>query len=466
MVSLSNTETRISALALFGLSYGFLCGGPFGIESAVGAEGGIASIIGLIIFGIFWGLPQTLVAAELTAAFPESGSVVTWLETGLDRRWAAVGVGCFVFSQIFDLAIYSGQIVAYAGGLYPTFIAGSPAAVVFQCCIVLCVGAANLLGLTVITKVVILMLFITLTPFILIPLIASSRAMQFNWDAVTVIPAPTPLRIANLCSVLLWTFQGMFNVASCANLVHNPSVIYPRVLLAVTFCLVCTYAIPIAYGVALYSNIDEWSSGTFTDVANSVSPFLGDWVIIGAALANLIGGLCGTQLYALLIARLAESQLLPLGKVVDQELARKTDEGIPRAAIALLTLTTMGLQFLDFTQIVAIDTALNLVGFFLVSISYLRLRIIAPDLDRPYRVPGGQQGAFLIGGCCVIFALFAFAIVCWGEWFSSIITVIVVLLLYAIAGYTQVGVAGTKHDDDNVDDNSELYVMLAGQNSL
>lgn len=458
----TGSTTRISALALFGLSYGFLCGGPFGIESAVGAMGGIASIVGLLIFGIFWGLPQTLVAAELTAAFPESGSVLSWLEAGLGRRWAAVGVGCFVFSQIFDLAIYSGQIVAYTSGLYPSFITGSPVAIVFQCCIVLCVGAANLLGLTVITKVVILMLFVTLTPFILIPLVASSRAMQFNWNAVTVIPAPTPLRIANLCSVLLWTFQGMFNVASCANLVHNPSVVYPRVLLAVTFCLVCTYAIPIAYGVALWPNTtDEWSSGTFTDVASFVQPFLGDWVLIGAAFANLIGGLCGTQLYALLISRLAESQLLPLGKVVGGELARKSEEGIPKAAIAFLTMTTMGLQFLDFTQIVAIDTALNLAGFFLVSTSYLRLRIIAPDLDRPYRVPGGQVGAFLIGGCCVIFAVIAFAIVCWGEWFASITTVIVVLLLYAVAGYTQVIIlAEEAKNDDNVDDDtSELLLQ-------
>ena len=108
----------------------------------------------------------------------------------------------------------------------------------------------------------------------------------------------------------------------------------------------------------------------------------------------------------------------------------------------------MGLQFLDFTQIVAIDTALNLAGFFLVSVSYLRLRFISPQLNRPYKVPGGNIGANMIGGCCVIFSIFAFAIVCWGEWFASITTVVAVLSLYFIAGFSQV----------TPEDNEELLV--------
>jgi hypothetical protein len=241
----------------------------------------------------------------------------------------------------------------------------------------------------------------------------------------------------------LWTFQGSQNVASCADSVLDASVVYPRVLIAVTVAQVLTYAIPIAYGVALVPTDQTlWQTGTLANVGTVASPFLGNWVLFGGAMSGIIGGLTSTHLYALLIARLAESELLPLGdfgRVLKVRGGRflffPAVPGVPSAAIVLLTCTTLCLQFIDFTHIVATDTAMNIFAFFLVAVSYLRLRLIARSLERPFRVPGGNFGAFAVGGCCASFAVLAFAIVCWGEWYAALSTALAVVIFYWASQY-------------------------------
>lgn len=200
------TAAKLSPLALLGLTYAYIASGPYGIEPAVAAGGALLSIAGLVAFALLWALPQALLAAELTAAMPESGSVVVWLERGVGRRWAAVGAGCLVLSQIFDLAIFTGQVIGYASQLYPALGAGTAAAIATQVALCVAVAAANLSGLGVVTGVLVSSLLVTVTPFVLAPFAAAARGVAFDTRAILARPQLSAPSLSSLCSLLLWTY--------------------------------------------------------------------------------------------------------------------------------------------------------------------------------------------------------------------------------------------------------------------
>lgn len=428
------TAARLSPLALLCFTYAYISSGPYGIEPAVGAGGPLLTLIGLVVFAVCWALPQALLAAELTAAMPQQGSVVLWLERGVGRRWAAVGAGCLVLSQVFDLAIFSGQVVAYASQIYPALGAQTVAAIVTQIALVAAVAAANLAGLGVVTSVLVGSLLITVTPFALAPIVAAARGVQFDASAVIAQPPQSASSLAALASMLLWTYQGFFNVSNVAGSIDDAQRAYPRVLVSVTLLLVVTYAVPIIYGVALLPDTSAWGVGTFSDVGSAAAPWVGQWVLVGACVANTMGGLSGMALYSTLLARVAERRLLPLG-AVGAALARTSQRGVPFYSIIFFTVTTMGLQFLDFTNIVAADTMLNLAGFAVVAVAYLRLRVIEPDLARPFRVPGGELGARVVGGACLVFAALMSLIIVAGEWYAVVVTAVSAGVFYVAAGF-------------------------------
>ena len=66
-------KRSISAFRLAMITYFFTCGGPFGIESAVGAAGPLYSLIAVFAIPIFWALPQALMSAELSLMMNQNG---------------------------------------------------------------------------------------------------------------------------------------------------------------------------------------------------------------------------------------------------------------------------------------------------------------------------------------------------------------------------------------------------------
>ena len=53
----------IGAIGLAFIAFVSVCGGPFGIEDAVGAAGPLVTLISLLVLGVFWALPQALMTA-------------------------------------------------------------------------------------------------------------------------------------------------------------------------------------------------------------------------------------------------------------------------------------------------------------------------------------------------------------------------------------------------------------------
>lgn len=81
-----NRETKINPkltlLPLIALIFYEVSGGPFGVEDSVKAGGGpLLSLLGFLIFPLFWSVPEALITAELATSFPKNGGYVIWISS-------------------------------------------------------------------------------------------------------------------------------------------------------------------------------------------------------------------------------------------------------------------------------------------------------------------------------------------------------------------------------------------------
>ena len=61
---------------LAALSYVTVCGGPFGMETAVNAAGALPTLIMIGVLAVFWALPQALMTAEMSTIFSVNGGYI------------------------------------------------------------------------------------------------------------------------------------------------------------------------------------------------------------------------------------------------------------------------------------------------------------------------------------------------------------------------------------------------------
>ena len=83
--ALRKAEPALSLLTMSALAYFSVCGGPFGLELAVGAAGPWRLVYSLLSLALFWALPCALMTAELSSALPSTGGYMHWVRLFLLR---------------------------------------------------------------------------------------------------------------------------------------------------------------------------------------------------------------------------------------------------------------------------------------------------------------------------------------------------------------------------------------------
>ena len=77
---------------------------------------------------------------------------------------------------------------------------------------------------------------------------------------------------------------------------------------------------------------------------------------------------------------------------------------MPALALAAVCSTSALLAVFPFTKLVVIDILLYSAGLVLEFLALIALRAQRPDMDRPFRLPGGWPGVLLATVCPVSFA--------------------------------------------------------------
>src|ERR1700745_945741 len=67
--------------------FAYTTGGPFGMEEMVSTSGPGLTLVYLLVLPLFWCIPVSLVAAELTPAIPVEGGFYRWVRAAYGDFW-------------------------------------------------------------------------------------------------------------------------------------------------------------------------------------------------------------------------------------------------------------------------------------------------------------------------------------------------------------------------------------------
>ena len=386
-----DSAKKLGALAVAIISFGSVAGGPYGIEAAVGAAGALPTWLGCLALAFLWSAPQALVTAELATTFPSNGGYITWVVKGCGPVLGFVNAANCIASAVCNLPLYPVLFASYITSLYPQISEGGVFGIKLAGLIL--TVALNVAGIQAVEVASLIFTCIVQTPFILMPIAAKIYGKPtFDWKGgpMSLLPG-WKSGFAVFVSTLCWNAQGWPNVGNLAGEVRNPQRSYPLGSALAVFLVALNYIYPVVVCAALAPDATQWDTGYFATIGQSISPWLGAYTTFASVFSSANNFLpqMGTTARALRYAALYKMAPLPF---LSYNWGRS---GAPVAAILLQGLICGVLMNFSFDALVIINVLFFNVGLMLQFGAFLVLKHTAPDIHRPFVVPGGKPGALL-----------------------------------------------------------------------
>jgi amino acid transporter len=371
--------------------YLMVAGGPFGLEDTVAQSGYLGAILLLLLTPLIWALPTALMVAELGSTLPEEGGYYVWAKRAMGPFWGFMEAWLSLIGSIFDMAIYPTLFTSYLEHLNPAITSNGKGLWIGVGLIAAC-AVANLAGAR----------WVGFTSFAFTALLLSPFALLAAYAAVHPGPAPAASgpRFDFLLGLLvaMWNYMGWDNSSTIAGEVDRPQRTYPLAMGGAVTLVALTYVLPIAAVAATGLSPGKWTTGGWAEVARAVmgSGWLSQAVALGITVGGMMGALGTLNALTMALARLP-AVLADDGFLPGVFARRNSKTGAPYVAIFFCALVWALALNLSFAKLIMLDVMLTGASILLEFASLVALRIRAPELPRPYRVPGGLAGAIGIG---------------------------------------------------------------------
>ncbi|BBH09673.1 Amino acid permease family protein [Prunus dulcis] len=375
-------------------------------EDSVRAGGGpLLSLLGFLVFPLFWSIPEALVTAELATSFLKMVDIF-WAFLGFQEgfwKW---------FSGVMDNALYPVLFLDYLKHSFPIFnrlIARIPALLG----ITFSLTYLNYRGLHIVGFSAVSLAIFSLCPFLVMAILSIPRIRVKQWLVVDF--KKVDWRDTSIASTL-------------AGEVENPSKTFPKALLGAVVVVVSSYLIPLLAGTgALNSASSDWTDGYFAEVGMLIGGFwLKWWIQAAAAMSNM--GLFEAEMSSDAFQLLGMSEMGMLPAIF----ASRSKYGTPTVSILCSATGVIFLSWMSFQEILEFLNFLYAIGMLLEFAAFIKLRVKKPDLHRPYKVPFQTFGATML---CLPPALLLVLVMCLASlrtFFVSGCVIIAGVLLYPL----------------------------------
>jgi amino acid transporter len=383
----SRTAVKKAGLISFVfVMYSYTTGGPFGLEDQVTTSGPGMTLLYHLLLPLFWCIPISLVAAELTTAMPVEGGFYRWSRAAFGDFWGFLA-GWWNWSASFLLGgAYAVLFTDYLQFYFPGITGWKHYLVAVG--IVALITYINVRGIGSVGKVA-----TALEILILVPVAAMCVMSVRMWRHNPFVPLMPPHRptfeVFGVGLALgLWLYAGYEQLSSVAEEVENPQRSYPRALAMVVPISIATYFLPTACALAALGNWQSWRTGYFADAAQLIGgPWLGFGLTMAAAVTNL----------SLLNATVLTSTRMPFAMAEDGYLSpfltrTHSKFGTPWMAIVLSAAIYCALAWNSLTQLISVYIWLRIATSVLTVLSAWQLRRKQPEMERTFRIPGGAAG--------------------------------------------------------------------------
>lgn len=387
------------------------------------AEYGLGSIFYYLFAAIVFLIPVSMISAELAASLPKKGGVYRWVGEAYGSRLGFLAIWLqWIQNTIWfpTVLTFSAVSIAYIGADPSSTdvpLANNKIYVAIVC-LVIYWGATliNLHGLSASAKISKYGGMIgTIIPAIILTIfgiiwLASGKPLQLDTNINTLFPDLSNIKNLVLASSIFLFFAGMELSAVHVTEIDDPQKNYPKAILSAAFIAVCIFIFgTLSLGFVLPVKSINLTQGLLVAfdrylVAYNLSfltPVIAIMLVIGvlAGVSTWIGGPSKGLL------AVGHHGLLP-------PFLQKTNKNGVQVNILLVQGVIVTILIFSFTFMTSVQAVyqilsqltviLYLTMYILLFLSGMKLRKQQPNIPRPFKVPGGNVGIYVLGtlGCC------------------------------------------------------------------
>ncbi len=414
----------LAAIVFFNVS-----GGPYGIEDAIASFGPGLALLLLALTPLVWSLPVALAMAELAAAMPDEGGYVTWVRRAFGPFWSfQVGWWSWIDSFV-DVAVYPALFVEYLKFWYPamTVLERWLLAVAF----IVVLTLLNVVGVRPTGRAAVALSVLALLPVAALVVVGLTTLSQAPWRPFVPEQRPLGASLGLGLAVVMWNYSGWDTPSTCLGEAKTPEHGFRRAMFLALPVIAAAYVLPVA--VVLASGATDWTrweTGALPALARAVGGgALGHAVALGAVLST--AGLFLTLLLtnSRLPYVLARDGVMParLGAVHPRF-------GTPWVAVIVSAALYAAFAVFSFKELIVLNVWLYSLSLLVELAAFVRLRVSAPAMARPWRVPGGLGLAVVVAVVPAALALLAMATAGWRNTLAGALAALTGLLAWPSLG--------------------------------
>jgi len=386
--SLKSAAKKAGIFSFVFVMFSYTTGGPFGLEEQVTTSGPGLTLLYHLLIPLFWCIPISLVAAELTTAMPVQGGFYRWVRAGYGDFWGFLA-GWWNWTASFLLgSAYAVLFTDYITAYYPSVVGWKHYTI--SVALIGAITYINVRGIDWVGKISTVLEIGVLIPVIVMTVIGLAHAHHNPFVPLTPPHKPFSQVFGVGLALGVWLYSGYEQLSTVAQEVDNPRRNYPLALAIVVPMSIATYFLPTFASLAALNNWQDWGSGYFSEAARLLGgATLAAAVTIAAAVANI----CLLNSTVLATTRMpfamAEDGFLP------QQLTRIHPRfGTPAVCIVISGIVYALLALHSLAQLITIYAWLRVATTLMTALSARRLRKTHGALERPFKIPGGKAGLF------------------------------------------------------------------------
>ena len=399
---------ELGLLSLAAIVFFNVSGGPYGVEDAVSTFGPGLTLLLLALTPVLWSLPVALAMAELAAAMPDEGGYVTWVRRAFGPFWGfQVGWWSWIDSFV-DVAVYPALFVEYLKFWYPTMapLERWLLAVLF----IVALTALNVLGVRPTGQAAVALSVVALLPIAVLVVMGLASAAQVPWRPLVAEGQSVGAGLGVGLAVVMWNYSGWDTPSTCLGEAKAPEHAFRRALFVALPVIAAAYLLPVGAVLATgATDWAEWKTGALPMLAGAVGgAWLGHAVAVGAVLSA--AGLFLTLLLtnSRLPYVLARDGLMPASLA-----AIHPRFGTPWVAVIISAGLYAAFAAFSFKELIVLNVWLYSISLLIELAAFVVLRVRAPQMARPWRVPGGFAMALMVAVVPAALSLLAMATAGW-----------------------------------------------------
>ncbi|MFG3101348.1 APC family permease [Streptomyces sp. NPDC048182] len=396
---------QVRLLPLIALIFFSVSGGAYGIEGLFSSSGPGMGLLLIVLTPLIYGLPHSLVVAELGTAIPVEGGFYHWVKRGLGDFWGFQSAMLTWLCSFVDMALFPLLFANYLQSVVKAVAPGRHVLLSLGGLDIdlhwgVCVGVIvfftllNMMGAGWVGDSSLVFGVLCLTPMLALTGVGVWRLLSDPSNPVSSLTLgdgqSTSSAFGAGLFIVMWNYCGWDQVSTVAGEMANPRRDLPKALFSAMGLIVAGYLIPCLAALAVGPHGPagwlNWEDGSFAEVGRVLG---GPWL----QTAVTIGGMFSAV--AMFSALLASNSRLPLVLSRDGYLPSwltKESRRFRAPVVSIIGSSAIYAVFClsSFGDLVIVDVFLTNAVILLEVAALIALRVREPGLPRPYRVPGGR----------------------------------------------------------------------------